>query len=98
MPPELVPHKTFQGDRVSMQLLLPELSPLKKVEDITSGWAHNKKVASPSRLQIAQFCCQLSQIFPIAQDFSNVSGYFRRLTWANAANAVQGGPITKTSG
>ena len=28
MPPELVPHKTFQGDRVSMQLLLPELSPL----------------------------------------------------------------------
>ena len=28
VPPELVPHKTSSGDRVSMQLLLPELSPL----------------------------------------------------------------------
>ena len=28
VPPALVPHKTFKGDRVSMQLLLPSLSPL----------------------------------------------------------------------
>ena len=28
VPAALVPHKTFPGDRVSMQLLLPELSPL----------------------------------------------------------------------
>eukprot|EP01045_Picozoa_sp_COSAG04_P007636 COSAG04_NODE_403_length_14894_cov_26.107198_12_plen_82_part_00 len=27
VPAELVPHKSFPGDRVSMQLLLPELSP-----------------------------------------------------------------------